>query len=111
MGADFIYAITKYVEPEIREQFSRRVDTLSQDRIDMIIDSSFGEVEEGVDDKTALKKYLDEAFKYLDKEDPRDFAVVELEGIPYWLAGGMSWGDTTSDACNYICFLEALTYG
>jgi hypothetical protein len=109
MGAEFIFAITKYVDPGVRELFTRRVDTLTQDARDVIIDSFLSEsVPQDSDGIEEIKELLQEAFKHLDVDESRDFAVVELDGVPYWLAGGMTWGDTPSEACDYIWLIDSI---
>lgn len=36
----------------------------------------------------------------------RDVACLLFGGRPYWLTGGMSWGDTPTDAFEWIAALE-----
>lgn len=99
MGADFLFAITEYIpndSPE-REALYKKINRITD------FDFPFDDI----DPEINLEEYLTEAFEYLDCPG-RDLAILELKGSYYWLAGGMSWGDVPSQACDYIWFIDNL---
>jgi hypothetical protein len=110
MGADFIFAITPVTDAD-REELIRRFDLLSQDELfERAENGGFYMFEDDETDEEVTQliwNHLIESIEYLNS-DPRDAGGLTIEGRTYAVTGGMSWGDSPTEAFEYIRFLESL---
>lgn len=113
MGADFLYGICeipvdaqgKSLDAEVVERkLHAVVSAMSAEDVEYMLLERYGE-EEG--DREELVKKLLESFNYLDAGG-RDVGFLELKGTRYWISGGMSGGDTPTEAMDHIWALAEL---
>lgn len=108
MGADFIGAYCKAPKDELTaiKVLADLVISLPEESINYFADEVLGCWEDDNKYAVVLNGAV-RAFTYLSSY-PRDADVWFLEGNQYWVSGGMSWGDTPTEAFNHIVFLAEL---
>lgn len=100
MGADFVFAVAPACAD--LEAGLRAVDSLPLPKIEEVADWRFGEVDE--DTIEDVRELLREGVRILsDEELGRDTGwFIGTDATIYILTGGMTWGDSPTEACDPI---------
>jgi hypothetical protein len=132
MGADFVHAVCPLpstVTDKIKEEISKRLLCLSEKTVDSLLEEFHWNWAEEVDKRSydlceedlfkidSLKKSLkkDIAIEILQEaldeviysQSRRDVGHMFLDHKWWLISGGMSWGDTPTEAMNYIDILDS----
>jgi hypothetical protein len=105
MGADLLLVAVPY-EPKL--DWTPRVARLTDAQVDDIADAQ-GWNGDGENHREAVLAAC-AAWQTAVDEDYRDVTTLDLGGLTYALAGGMSWGDDPSEAWGDGC-IAALVVG
>lgn len=112
MGADFlIYRVRVEVS---KEQALAALEALSDEalfqRLEDVDSLSVWDLEaedETFDGSMAeIRQQLRDALDDVYDGDRRDWTVIEIDGVDELVSGGMSWGDTPTEACDIIQLLD-----
>lgn len=122
MGADFLVAVTEVVKTEpdtVKKLVSGVLHALDEDTMRRLVESlenlcdvdSWLEEEEKVEGGfiEAVAEHASSCVKTL-SSGSRDMTEIVLKGTEYWVSGGMSHGDSPTDVCEMIWFLDTLAY-
>ena len=116
MGADFLYATVPCftLTPERERQFTEMLNQHFADGTDMDwLRDRAGldqDDEEEVSNAALLAAVLDAIHRVRDSHGSREVSYLSLSGMDYavMITGGMSWGDSPTEAFDSFCLLEEL---
>lgn len=131
MGADFLCSVCPLpsdITPEIKNLIKVRIDDLDESMINLLAEDYHydweTEVRERVDNlnenhlfdlnniahlfkREVVQEMLEEALdEVIYNKERRDVAELILDHKMWLVSGGMSWGDSPTEAMNYIDLLE-----
>lgn len=119
MGADFILAITEKPREETKEMWRDRISALTvtdMEQLDAeccpLIPAEFdlGEID---NPEVLIREFADDLVDTIYElswtHPGREATWLNLNGVAYLTSGGMSWGDSPTDAYDYIVAWEMVT--
>lgn len=103
MGADFVFGFIRKPGPETLT----KIGLLDVDALARVADRMFGDADRDPEETRAWLKGAVETILTADEEGWRDYGEVNVtEPGTYVLSGGMTWGDSPTELCQYIWGLE-----
>jgi hypothetical protein len=111
MGARFLAAACEVMTSNDLAELLLQIDTLPINKIIELAQYLLGEAvvpQETEKERGAVTRMVTDAFCYLSEKGDQDYATFLLNDQKYWFSGGMSWGDSPTEACDHIWRLNTV---